>query len=182
MHKIELLSCVHIVHCSRLNYAHFAESRMSVPPPPTSHNHMEMTMQMLTMEILLDANRTGQSQRCLNFRAMMMIMTLIMMKMMLTMMTIASGRLRTVATSPERSLPSASVSIHSHLGFVYTHILLCNAILLFCSQPCFKAFVLCIRLIHSHLVYTRILLCNAMYCHGVRTVGKRVPILGTGSL
>ena len=128
------------MHCSRLNSAHFAESRMSVPPPPTSHNHMEMTMQMLTMEILLDANRTGQSQRCLNFRAMMMIMTLIMMKMMLTMMTIASGRLRTVATSPERSLPSASVSIHSHLGFVYTHILLCNAILLLCSQPCFTAY------------------------------------------
>ena len=148
MHKIELLCCMHIVIvlCSRLNSAHFAESRMSVPPPPTSHNHMEMTMQMLTMEILLDANRTGQSQRCLNFRAMMMIMTLIMMKMMLTMMTIASGRLRTVATSPERSLPSASVSIHSHLGFVYTHILLQQryciaivAILLLCSQPCFKA-------------------------------------------
>ena len=167
---------------------------MSVPPPPTSHNHMEMTMQMLTMEILLDANKPIglASPRDVNFHAMMMmsmmmmsmmmIMPLLMMKMMLTMMTIASGRLRTVATSPERSLPSASVSIHSHLGFVYTHILLCNAILLFCSQPCFKAFVLRIRLIHSHLVYTRILLCNAMYCHGVRTVGKRVPILGTGSL
>ena len=95
------------------------------------------------------------SPRDVKFRAMMMIMTQLMMKimklltmkMMLTMMTIASGRLRTVATSPERSLPSASVSIHSHLGFVYTHILLqqkyCNAIvaiLLLCSQPCFKAY------------------------------------------
>ena len=51
---------------------------------------------------------------------------------------ITSGHLHSVATPPERSVASASVSIHSHLGF-QAAILLAHVILYFAIQ-----YILCI--------------------------------------